>query len=113
MSLSNTDALRRYLDIFKNGGPFDELEALFDPALRFRGPMFKSDDARSYIAELERSPPEGVDYKLLTSFEGDAEAILVINFLKPPKQVPMVIWGKFSGDKIKELTLIFDTAALC
>lgn len=112
MPLSKTEALKRYLDIFKNGGPFGELESLFDPSLRFRGPFFSSDDAKSYIAELQRDPPEGVDYTLLSSFENDKEAILVVNFLKPPKQTPMVVWGKFAGDKIKELTLIFDSSAL-
>ncbi len=111
MPLSKSATLKRYLDIFKNAGPFDELESLFDPALRFRGPMFSSDDAKSYIAELERSPAEGVDYVLLSSFESGEEAVLVIDFIKPPVRTPMVVWGKFSGDRIKALTLIFDTGA--
>lgn len=107
-----SDSLKRYLDIFKSGGPFDDLESLFDPGLKFRGPFFSSDDAKSYIAALETDPPQGIDYTLLTSFESGTEAILVINFLKPPRKTPMVVWGKFSGDKIKELTLIFDSRAL-
>ncbi len=113
MKRSKTDTLKRYLDVFKNAGPFDELKALFDPALKFRGPLFSSDDAKSYIAELKRSPAAGVDYELLSSFESGEEAVLVIEFLKPPRQTPMVVWDKFSGDKIKELTLVFDTGALC
>lgn len=112
MPLSKTEALKRYLNIFKYSVSFDELEPLFDPSLRFRGPFFLSDDAKSYIAELQRDPPEGVDYTLLSSFENDREAILVINSLKPPEQTPMVLWGKFSGDRIKKLALIFDSSAL-
>ncbi len=111
MTQTKTATLVCYLDIFKNSGPFDELLKLFDPGLKFRGPMFSSDDARSYIAELERSPAEGVDYVLLSSFESGEEAVLVIDFIKPPVRTPMVVWGKFSGDRIKALTLIFDTGA--
>jgi len=49
---------------------------------------------------------------LLSSFESNTEALLVIDFLKPPRQTPMVVWGKFSGDKIRQLTLIFDSDVL-
>jgi len=61
MPFSKSNALDRYLDIFKNSEPFDELESLFDPALRFRGPLLSSDDAKSYIAELERDSPKDAD----------------------------------------------------
>ena len=67
MSPCKTNALERYLDIFKAGSPFEQLESLFDPALRFRGPLFSFDDAKSYIEALESDPPRGIDYTLLTS----------------------------------------------
>ena len=101
----------RYLEIFKNSGPFEELETLFHPGMRFRGPLYSADDASSYIEALKRDPPKGVNYDLISSFESDHEALLVIDFIKPPRRTPMVVWGKFSDDKIKALTLIFDSGA--
>jgi len=112
MQRSKIGALRRYLDIYTSAGPFEELETLFDPSLRFRGPMFSSDGAKEYIAELERDPPVGVDYTLLSSFESDEEAILVVEFSKPAKKTKMMVWGKFSGNRIRDLTLVFDPGAL-
>ena len=112
MGSAKTEALLRYLEIFKNAGPFDELETLFDPNMRFRGPLFSADKASSYIETLKRDPSQGVDYNLISSFESDQEALLVIDFIKGSRRTPMVVWGKFSDDKIKALSLIFDSGAL-
>ncbi len=112
MGSAKTKALLRYLEIFKNAGPFEELESIFHRKMRFRGPLFSADDASSYIEALRREPPKGVNYDLISSFESDQEALLVIDFIKTPRRTPMVVWGKFSDDKIKALTLIFDSGAL-
>ena len=112
MPPTKTAALILYLDIFVNAGPFGGLHELFHRSLKFRGPLFSADSARDYIAALERDPPTGVDYDLLSSFEKGAEAVLVIRFKKPPKETLMSVWGRFSGNKINELRLIFDPGAL-
>ena len=112
MGSAKTKALLRYLEIFKSAGPFEELEVLFHPTMRFRGPLFSADNAASYIEALRRDPPQGVDYDLISSFENDQEALLVIDFIKASERTPMVVWGKFSDDRIKALTLIFDSGTL-
>ena len=61
MGAAKTRALLRFLEIFKSAGPFGELETLFNPRMRFLGPLLSADVAASYIAALKRDPPQGVD----------------------------------------------------
>ncbi|HJP17661.1 MAG TPA: hypothetical protein QF468_03285 [Nitrospinota bacterium] len=104
------DLALRYMQIFYSGKNIDRLYQLFSDDFSFSGPLFQFDSAKGYINSLINDPPEGLAYKIIQSFESESSACLVYKFSKPGIScVPMAQLFETEKDKIKKITLIFDT----
>ncbi len=89
------------------------LSSLLTEDFRFDGPLFHSSSRAEYIASLEADPPDPRSrYRLLHSFEEDDDAVcLAYRFHKPGRSILIAERCRFRGDKISEVTLVFDGEA--
>ena len=106
------DLALRYMALFYNDtGEVDQLREFCTRDLEFHGPFYAFDDLETYIASLKASPPVGLSYELLESFENANSACLVYRFSNG--QIETTIAQTFStrSGKIGRIQLIFDSAA--
>jgi hypothetical protein len=100
----------RYLEIFYSGNNIDELSQILAGDLTFEGPFYKFESAKDYIESLRKDPPVGMKYELLRSFQSESFVCLIYRFAKPGISIPMAQIFEVEDERIKNITLIFDTA---
>ena len=87
----------------------ERVAQLLTEDFRFDGPLFKASSRAEYMAALEADPPDPrSSYKLLHSVEERGTVLLAYRFTKPAASMLIAERCRFRGDKISELTLVFD-----
>ena len=89
------------------------LGSLLSDDFRFEGPLFEAASKREYLECLEQDPPDPrSSYQLLHAYEEDGAVWLAYRFFKPGKSMLIAERCRFHGDKISEVTLVFDGEAV-
>ena len=109
--MTRRDASLEFLRAFC-AGDIESLGALLTEDFQFEGPFHRSDSRNAYLRCLKEDPPEEADFDVLRIFEDDEEVCLVYEYSKPQGSVLIAQWNRFRGDKIAEMTLIFDGRTL-
>ena len=109
--MPSRDAVLRYLDIFYNAGPLDDLLPLFDPHdFQFSGPFARYDSARAYVDALKADPPQDCAYTLISLLENANKIGVVYEFARGDLRLPMAQLFTFRGATINRILLLFDSA---
>ncbi len=111
--MTATDLAMEYMRIFFSGKNLDDLRLILKDNLRFDGPFHSSHSADDYINALKSSPPKDLSYKILQVYESKSSACLIYEFRKGATSTPMAQIFQTDGDKIEQITLIFDSRVLC
>jgi hypothetical protein len=90
-------------------GDIESLGALLTEDFRFEGPLHRSDSRSAYLSTLKKDPPkETANFNVFRVFEEDEEVCLIYEYSAEPGSVLIAQWNRFRGDKIAEMTLVFD-----
>ena len=84
------DLAIKYMEIFYDGGDFEELREYLSIDLVFEEPFYSYDNANDYIVAMQADPPKGFTYKLLRQYEDATSACLIYKFSKPGVSTIMV-----------------------
>lgn len=105
------DLAKLYMASFFGQAPLETMGTLFAVDLKFEGPFFKSSTAREYMDRLREDPPADVHYVLERAYEDENSACLIYLFSKPGVETRMVQTFEIADEKIRKITLLFDTNA--
>ena len=109
--MTRCDASLEFLRAFC-AGDIESLGALLTEDFQFEGPFHHSDSRNAYLRCLKEDPPEEAgDFDVLRVFEDGGEVCLFYEYSKPQGSVLIAQWNRFRGDKIAEMTLVFDGRA--
>lgn len=100
----------KYLDIFYNNKPLDELYSIFVDDLIFEGPFIKTYSAHEYINSLKNAPPKDSSYRLINLFEKDEYINVIYEFTKGNISTLMSQLFEMKNEKIISIKLIFDSS---
>ena len=111
MNLEPLNLAIKYMEIFYDGGDFEELREYLADDLVFEGPFYFYDNANEYIDAMQADPPKGFVYELLRQYEVATSACLIYKFSKPGVSTIMVQTFQIDlKNKISRILLVFDTA---
>ena len=100
-----------YMDIVFGNGDIEELLMILSDNFTFEGPLYKFDTPQGYVQSLQLDPPKDFKYKIIKAFEDESSACLIYQFSKQNLNLPMAQLFEIEGNKIKQITLIFDASA--
>ena len=100
------------IDIIFNKGDFELLKPILAEDCKFRGPLYSFETAKDYIKALKADPPKDFKYEIINAYEDYCSSCLVYEFNKKGKSTIMTQVFEIENDKIQNIFLVYDTAAL-
>jgi len=112
MSTEPIDLSMIFMETFYNRSDIDALAGILHPQLQFLGTQHRFDNAADYIDSLRQSPPVGMRYKIIESYEKDNMVCLIYRCSKEGIHTCMSQSFIVENGLISHIRLIYDTGVL-
>lgn len=107
--MTSLELATRFMEIFYSGEPPENLKKICSQDMTFEGPMYQLSNLEDYIQSLNESPPDGMQYQILKSYEDENSACLIYIFERGTIETVMSQLFIIKEGKINHIQLIFDS----
>jgi hypothetical protein len=90
-------------------GDVDRLEPLLAEDLQLTGPYLRATSRAAYLEALRQGPPEPCRFRILSVTDDGDQVAVFYEYEKPDSTLTIAQLFRFTGERISETHLVFDT----